>query len=271
MCELTINLILGFEASSAAPSEEVWSFGLLHEDHLERTCRGSSRRLSWQNSRAQRRENNDASRLMGLSVCLRSGAQLQSVSPQGSLHQWTRDSGLNLEHKLTSLLSKKKDPSPSKMLIRLTEKCSKYSQESQESRVRPGHFCVVSGLRWRGRERCLPEVGSGVWRNISRRRTDWWHLTNKGSIWGSWINIELVIFFVCCDLSGSLWVHFRLNNILGNVNVQIKNFLKDAKTNIIYFHKEGLMLNSPCLLCRQSSKCYLCLYIKHKTMQPYVC
>lgn len=37
------------------------------------------------------------------------------------------------------------------MLIGLTEKCSKYSEESQESRVRPGHFCVVSGLRWRDR------------------------------------------------------------------------------------------------------------------------
>lgn len=59
-------------------------------------------RVSGQNSRVQRPENNDASRLMGPSACLRSGAQLQSGSPQESLHQQTKDSSLNLEHKLTS-------------------------------------------------------------------------------------------------------------------------------------------------------------------------
>ena len=48
-------------------------------------------------------------------------------------------------------MTKKKEPSPSKMLIRLTEKGSKYSKEAQESHTHPGHFCEVSGLRWRAR------------------------------------------------------------------------------------------------------------------------
>lgn len=39
------------------------------------------------------------------------------------------------------------------------------------------------------------------------------------------------------------------NNILGNVDLQIKNFLKNAKTNITYFLKEREMLNSLYLHC----------------------
>lgn len=214
MCELTINLVLGFEASSAAPSEEVWSFGLLHEDHLQRTCRGSSRRVSWQNLRVQWCENSDASHLMGLSVCLRSGAQMQSVSPQGSLHQWTKDSGLNLEHKLTSPWHKK-DPS-AKMLIRLTGKCSKYSEETQESHIRPGHFCVVSGLRWRDRP-----GGKGVSKRWGQETGG---ISAEGggidSVWQTKAASEALEnftdqywvgdIFVCCDSSVSLYVHFRL-------------------------------------------------------------
>lgn len=39
------------------------------------------------------------------------------------------------------------------------------------------------------------------------------------------------------------------NTILGNVDLQIKNFLKDAKTDITYFLKDRQMLNSLYLHC----------------------
>lgn len=180
--KLTINLILGLEASSAAPSEEVRSFGLLHEDHVQRTCRGSSRSVNLRRSEAKR--HSDAAHLMGLSGYLCSGAQLQSVSPLGRLRQWTKDTNLNLEHQRAPPWHRK-DPVPSDSQRR--------ARNTARRPRRAAHVRVMlaSCLDWDGEadreEMSLQEVWSWIWRNKSREgRRDWLRLRNEGNTRNAW-------------------------------------------------------------------------------------
>lgn len=151
--ELTIDLILRLHAPSAASSEEVWGIGLLHEDLLQRTCSGSRRRLSSQHKGIKREDVEGVQLVQLLTLWIFSAACAAGHSCRvGLWRHWVRRQNMKcskLKHMLTSPWNTKKTNSyitlyPSNWYkfscMRLTGKCKKHSEESQEGCICPGHL-----------------------------------------------------------------------------------------------------------------------------------
>lgn len=113
LSELTNNLILWFDAPSAAPSEEVWGIGLLHEDLFQGAFSRSGSRVSSQHKEIKRQDA-EVMQLLTLGVSIAACAAGHSCRV-GLWRHWvkrTKHQGSKLEHriqapKLTSPWSKK--------------------------------------------------------------------------------------------------------------------------------------------------------------------
>lgn len=137
--ELTIDLILRLRAPSAAPSEEVWGVGLLHEDLLQRTCSGSRRRFSSQHKGVKREDVEEVQLMQLLTLWIFSAACAAGHSCRvGLWRHWVRGQNMKcskLKHMLTSPWNTKKTNSYHHS-VAFTHSPAWDSQESARSTAR---------------------------------------------------------------------------------------------------------------------------------------